>query len=342
MGSTVTDFFSQIPVGIIVQVCISGVLLVVVMAYIVRKRVQRSQQPVAAAAPAKRKRFGAGPASAADYGDLPDIDMLVDTSTLATDAPAPEATVTAPAPPMATAARPAPAPARQGIQTVALGGSGGSAQVVEIVTILRDVTGGGLIIQMGDKAYRTLADDEVFKADFLKVMRELGPLVRGETPAPIPAAAPPAAEMAPQEMPPAEEDAQSLRELLAVREPKPNFPPPPPPPTSGGEMPGDLPRYTVDQGPVEAPKGGFFRRRKPDTQPVPDLDIAGAIEAYVQHKLQYTPELTGRSIHIHPSPDGGVVIESDGTFYEAVDDVTDRDVRVFLSTAIAEWQARLK
>ena len=42
-----------------------------------------------------------------------------------------------------------------------------SAQAVEVVTILRDVMDGGLIIQMGDKIYRNLSSDETFTERFL-------------------------------------------------------------------------------------------------------------------------------------------------------------------------------
>jgi hypothetical protein len=333
MGSTFSDFLSQIPSVIFVPFCASALLLVIVMALIVRARVQRSGHTAPAAAESvsvfKRKRSSA-PDSAAD---LPDLDMLVDTATLTG---APET-----ASESAVAAAPS-RPARPGVQPLALG-DGSSVQAVEVLRVLRDITGGGLVVQMGDRAYRTLGEDETFRTDFLRIMRELSPLVRGEAPSqPAAAPAPTPASSAEAEPIVAEKATPSLGDLLAVREPKPDFPPPSLPPVSDGEMPGDLPRFSLEDAPAP-PKGGLFRRQKREAPPpVPDLDIAGAIETYVQHKRSFTPDLADRSVHIHPSPDGGVLIEVDGAFYETVDAVDDDDVRLFLTTAIAEWQSRLK
>jgi hypothetical protein len=73
---------------------------------------------------------------------------------------------------------------------------------------------------------------------------------------------------------------------------------------------------------------------------IPELDIAGAIETYLQHKLAQTPEYAGRKIHVHSAPGGGVRIQVDESFYDAVGDVTDAGVREFLSATIQEWQDR--
>jgi hypothetical protein len=106
-------------------------------------------------------------------------------------------------------------------------------------------------------------------------------------------------------------------------------------------MPGDLPRFTLEEEPQKIKtRGGLLGRTKTEFVPVPELNIAGAIEAYLQHKLQNTPDFVGRSIHVNPTEDGGVAIEVDGTHYEAVSDVTDDTVRNFLSTTIQEWQQR--
>lgn len=313
MGSTFSDFLGQLPAVIFVPFCVSALLLVIVMALIVRARTRRSAAVPPAAAPAslKLKRKHSAPADTSYEPDLPDLEMLIGTP------------VATSAPPSAAPAAAPPRPVQPGAQPVTLG-DGSTVQAVEVLRVLRDVGSGGLVVQMGDRAYRTLADSGDFRADFLQIMRELSPLVRGETPA-----AAPAADDAP---------AATLGELLAVREPKPDYPLPPT--DSSGEMPGDLPR--LDQSIALPPKSGLFRRKKADAPPIPDLNIAGAIEAYVQHKLQFTPDLAGRSIHIHPAPGGGVLIETDGTFYETVDAVDDDDVRHFLSTAIAEWQQRLR
>ncbi|MCZ7545822.1 MAG: hypothetical protein M5R40_20895 [Anaerolineae bacterium] len=69
--------------------------------------------------------------------------------------------------------------------------------------------------------------------------------------------------------------------------------------------------------------------------------IVDEIEDFLQYKLQHTPALSDRSIHIRQSVTGvGVSIEVDGHFYEGVGDVVDPDVREFLQTTVQEWQNR--
>jgi hypothetical protein len=197
---------------------------------------------------------------------------------------------------------------------------------------------------MGGKTYRDLSHDETFRSGFLKVMRELSPVVTQAPKAPKP-------EPQPE---PVHQESASLRDLLTDDEPLDlevdaleKAPPPlrrpsmPPPPAADGKMPGDLPRFSMDSEPqVVKKRGGLLGRKKTQFVPVPELDLAGAIEAYLQHKLRHTPEYDGRSIHVHPSPDGGVAIEVDGTFYDTVGDVAETDVRGFLSATIQEWQER--
>jgi hypothetical protein len=316
-SSGMSDFFRQLPVPLIIMFCGSALLLLVASFVIVRARTQRGE-----------KARPAPPATAKSTvpldADLPDLDLLV----------------TAPAPKLAPVeAAPARAP-RAGTYTVHLN-DGDTTQAVEVVTILRDVVDGGLIIQMGGKTYRDLSRDETFRTGFLKVMRELSPVV---TQAPR-ATKPAAPETPPEPQQPA--PTSSLRDLLTSDEPFEidDAPAPartaPPPPTTDGTMPGDLPRYSLDSEPqVIKKRGGLLGRTKTEFVPVPELNLAGAIEAYLQHKLRHTPEYTARSIHVHPSPDGSVAIEVDGTFYDAVGDVAEADVRSFLSTTIQEWQER--
>jgi hypothetical protein len=137
----------------------------------------------------------------------------------------------------------------------------------------------------------------------------------------------------------------SLRDLLVDEDDEDiNEPVPPvtaPPPASDGRMPGDLPRYSLDEEvQVVKKKAGLLGRTKTEFVPVPEFDLAGAIESYLQHKLKHLPDYQGRSIHVHPSPDGGVTIEVDGQYFDAVGDVTDDKVRALLSQTIQEWQTR--
>jgi hypothetical protein len=334
VGPSFEDFFQQIPTGLILMFCGTGIILLVVMVLIVRARAQRAERtriehphiPVSSAA-----RPAAG--SSAELTDLPDLDLLVETP-----APPPAA------PPAAVESAPVRA-ARKDTFQVNLS-DGDRAQAVEVVTILRDVVDGGLIIQMGDRVYRDLSADEGFRDTFLKVMRELSPVVAQAT-----GKKPPTGELRAADTPPATSPkaAPSLRDLLIEGELKTDDEPAtaaprsaaPPPPAADGTMPGDLPRYSLDEQPqVVKKRSGLLGRQKTEYVPVPELNLADAIENYLQHKLRHTDDFAGRSIHVHPAPDGGVAIEVDGAFYDSVGDVTDGDVRAFLAQTIQEWQAR--
>ena len=82
------------------------------------------------------------------------------------------------------------------------------------------------------------------------------------------------------------------------------------------------------------------RGQRPVAEPIPEINIAEAIESFLQHKLAQSPEYGERSIHVRPALHGGVTIEVDGAFYEAVGEVADEEVREYLTATIAEWQAR--
>jgi hypothetical protein len=111
---------------------------------------------------------------------------------------------------------------------------------------------------------------------------------------------------------------------------------PPPRPTNRPPVnaPGVLPSFKLDDMPLEKPQRG----KKYTPKPVPELDIARSIESFIQFKIANLGLFPGRSIHIHPAPDGGVSIEVDGKFYDAVGDVGDLPVREFLAASIQEWQ----
>lgn len=329
-GPGFEDFVSQLPVGLFVVTCLVGILLIGSIIAIARARMNRgsnAQTPappafVPAANPAKPRT-----ASAA-LDELPDLDLLVESPPARQQPAAPQRNP------------------RSGTFSVNVG-EGESAQAVEVVTILRDVVDGGLIIQMGDRAYRDLDNDEAFRSKFLKIMRELGPMVT-QTPAasasPTPATPPPA----PKPAPASEDAAPSVRDLMddmPDEEPDAAVPPAPKPrprpQTTGGQLPGDLPKFTLEDKPQTIEKrGGLLGRKKTEFLPVPELDIPGAIEAFLQHKLVTTQAYPDRSIHVHPAEGGGVAIEVDGTFYDAVSDVEDAEVREYLSETIQEWQQR--
>jgi hypothetical protein len=326
MGSDLSDFLGQGFVGpVLGMLCVFAILFIAVVATLVYVRRRKAAQ-VAAAIPA--------PASFAPFEsagqDMPDLDLLVNTAGLVQSAPMAAA----------PAAPPGRAP-RKGTFLVAVN-DGDATEAVEIMTILRDVMDGHLIVQMGDKAYQSVNNDAEFKERFNKVMRELAQVVGkpvAQAPAPVANSTPPppvepveAASTAEPEPP-----TPSLADLMQPEEPPPPRPrPTAPPPPPAGMIPGDLPSFKLDDNPFERPKRG----KKLDLKPVPELNIAGAIEAYLQYKISHTPEYQTRSIHIYPSPDGGVSIEVDGHFFDAVGDIPDTATREFIASAIQEWQER--
>ncbi|MBZ0297349.1 MAG: hypothetical protein K8L99_32615 [Anaerolineae bacterium] len=320
MGPNFGDFFSQIPSFLIIIFCGSGILLLASIVALVRIRAVKAQNQFYTPDESPTYAYIA-PEISDDASDLPDLDLLVNTPQQV--------------PPTTVTPTPSPVPrARSGMQFVTLS-DGSSTEAVEVMSLLRDVVSGDLIIQMGEKSYRDLSSDETFKNSFLKIMRELSPIVKN-----APAAAAPPTE---QHIETAAEEPAPPAQPQPTAPPRPTMTPPPPEkqpplPPSGGIIPGALPKYDIDHEPAQITKRGLFRRGKLDLPPVPELDIAGRIETYLQHKLQVTPEYAGRSIHVHPAPDGGVAIEVDGIFYDAVNDITDDEIRQFLSNTIREWQ----
>lgn len=328
-GSDFSAFMEQPFVGpVLGMVCVFGFLLIAVVATLVyvRRRKAQQQQPIMAA-----------PSFAGDMGsshDMPDLDLLLNTAGMA-QPPAP-----------AVAASTPTRSVRKGTFVVAVN-DGDATEAVEVMVILRDLVDGKLIVQMGDKAYQSVNSDADFKDRFNKIMRELAQVVKPITTAVSSAPAPTQSyEQAAvenidadididEEVEPATPSLADLMQPTTPTEPPKPRPAAPPPPLSG-VMPGDLPSFKLDDNPYERPKRG----QKKEVKPVPELNIAGAIEAYLQYKLRNTPEYAGNSIHIYPSPDGGVSIEVDGRYYDAVGDIEDAEIREFIAGAIQEWQDR--
>jgi len=322
---TVGGFIQQPFVAIMfAMMCFFGLLLLGVIGWMIRSRNLKAQ----ASTPP-----GAATSETDNAVHLPALDMLLDTSSLlADDAPARKS--------------------RSGTFTLNVV-EGENVDAVEVMTVLRDVVNGTLIVQINDKAYKSLADsgDAEFRDRFIKVMRELSQIAAKVSKAP--ATTPPDAEPVakPVVAPTSDPASEAAPQVPVETAPKP--PParpklssslPPPPPTEEGALPGDLPKFSLDSQPPPAPPPGLLRGviggKKAPSNPIPEINIAGAIEAFLQHKLRSTPDYAGRSIHVHPSPDGGVSIQVDGAFYDAVSDVADTEVREFIATTIQEWQER--
>ncbi len=325
MGSDLDQFLKQpfVPAAF-GMMCFFGILLIITVAllFYVRQRKAAKERQAAASVP--------GYATIASEHDMPDLALLVH----APPAPIQEAVPLASLVPPPAPTAPAPVrPARKGTFTIRTQ-DGAASEAVEVMSVLRDVVDGQLIVQMGDKAYQNIASSPEAKDRFNKIMRELGQIAAQASSTPVQSV-----ESADKSASPEydEETAPPVVESeppLPVQKPRPASAPPPVP--RSGVMPGDLPSFKLADNPMIKPKRG----QKLDLKPVPEINIAGAIEAYLQYKLQNTPGYTGRSIHIYPAPDGGVSIEVDGQYYDAVGDVADTEVREFISTAIQEWQER--
>jgi hypothetical protein len=337
MGSDFNDFMRQIPFGMIACLCVTGILLAGSVSYIVFARVRRARKTgdaVNKASPSM-STTSASPKTY-DTGELPDLDVLLNLSIPPDPAATPERTV------------------KPGTYSVKLADTGEAVQAAEVMVILRDVDEGRLVVQLGDQTYSNLSDFPDSKNRFLKVMKELAGIVTPRANSPVDNAQP--STEAPQAAAPSgllarvakneADDVPSVADLLTTpKEPKQPLAAVPPPPLPDGSMPGDLPKFQLPQMPLAPRRGAGLLRMNKDQErelkkPVPEVNIAQAIQSYLQYKLQHTPQYGGRSINVSPAPGGGVKIEVDGTFYDAVSDVEDAEVREFLAATIQEWQSR--
>lgn len=297
MDSGFTAFFQQLPSIFIIIFCGSGALLLAVIAYLIAWRRQKAQEERAPAAP-----YAEPAQSAFVDADFPDLDDLLKTAPVTRSA--------------------------TGTFRLQLA-EGEETEVAEVFSVLRDLSDGGLIVQIGDKAYRHPASgaDAEFRRRFETALRDLAAST---------------ASAAPEQAPPAPTAPSEPVTETPVR-PSPPAPTPSPVPDLAMPdlpdipLPGDLPKFRMPAK-IETPKRG---RIKPDRTPVPEINIAAAIESFLQHKLSMTGDFAGRSIHVSQSPQhGGVLIEVDGTFFESVADITDDAVREYITATIQEWQDR--
>ena len=309
----ILDFLGQLPP--IVPIAFCGFLLLLAVSLILlvnmslRKRRTQDPHPAPGKVPTLIPEF-------AVQHDLPDLDLLIGAE------PSPGIPLPAASPMPVASAAPQISPARKsGTYWLALS-DGRRVEAADVLTISRDLADGALIVQIGAQAYGHAADitDAEARRRLKGALRELAQQVT-EAPreartstAEVPAVAPPSPETARFE-PPA---------------PRPT--PSAPTPTVAGEW--DLPNFNEMANEPLKLRGG-----KPK-QAVPEINIAAAIEAYLQHKLRQTPAFEHRRLHIHGAPGGGVRIEVDGRFYEAVSDIEDVDTRTFMAQAIEEWQSR--
>lgn len=202
---------------------------------------------------------------------------------------------------------------------------GRTVNAAEMLTVARDIGDGQLVLSLSGRGFTdaTSIDDAELRKRFLAVLRDLYPMAQETANAPMPekVVAPPRPP-APAPLPPV---AGVPRPVIPVE------------PLEDGRLPGDLPKF--DQTSDEL-KFSFKLRNTSKTEPVPELNIASAIETFLQYKRDQTGAFAGRRIHVLPAMGGGVRIEVDGQYFEAVSDITDTEVRQFIANAIEEWQSR--
>jgi hypothetical protein len=97
---------------------------------------------------------------------------------------------------------------------------------------------------------------------------------------------------------------------------------------------------TLSDNPDNYKRDRFGRISVKRVDKAPEINIADAIESYLQFRIEQLPQYQQRGIHIRPALGGGVRIEADGKTYDFVDEVADPEVRQFLQQTIAEWQDR--
>lgn len=257
--------------------------------------------------------------------------------------------------------------------------SGETVTAKTVVTILRDPVDDRLLIHLDGVAYRSINDYPASKRKFTALMKELasniaesapprtGSRSRKAKPAPAtsspedddavspPASAPPAKRTTPAatdsddyDLPPLDDLVHGPKSAAAPpQSPLPSLEPAvkaalePEKSPADQDTPGALPDYKALGASDKVVKtGGILRRSKLELTPLPELNIAAAIEAFLQHRLGATRRFLGRRIHVHSAASGGVRIEVDGTFFESVNDIEDTEVRDFIAATIQEWQDR--
>ncbi len=203
----------------------------------------------------------------------------------------------------------------------------------EVLSVQRDLGDKRLLVQVGDVAYRTLSEDPDAREQFKRVMKELSGTIMQPDDAPPPVVPPPVQAPPPSPTPePAQPQDESPASAVdeAADEAEDERP----------RMPGDLPDLTLAEEPdnYKRTRYGYVRVTKVDK--APEINIAEAIEEYLQYKIEQLPQFQRRGIHIKSAASGGVRIEVDGRSYDFVDEVTDPDVRQLLQETIDEWQER--
>lgn len=322
-----SGFLTQIPTSLVLMVCGSGLLLFLVFAWFVyfkplykkrrekemleaEKNVSPPPAPVAPSTPAPVVPPPAQPVIDLDDSDddLPDLGLLVGeeipVAPVVDVVPEPVAVVAPPEPiaPVIPVPSAPVVPHVVGRNDASRLDTGHLFNGEPVLNIVRDERDGRLVVVMDGVAYRSLAGKDALKKQFVDIMRDLNQVVTQ-----------------PDDNPP-------------TGEPMPLEDVAPATPYLGEGVPGKLPSFRMEDHMTPTNKGSY------EVTSIPELNLAESIEAYLQHKIRNTPAYRARVIHVLPAIGGGVRIQVDDVYYEAVSDVADADVRGFIQEAIQEWQ----
>jgi hypothetical protein len=199
---------------------------------------------------------------------------------------------------------------------------GAETTAIELMTIMRDERDNRLMLQLAETAYRSLANEKQTKNTFTKTMKELAAIILTADDNP-PQKEVPSKPVSYQSV---SDDVADIIQSVQTDEPK-------------AHIPGVLNIPKMDDLPPTHSIGRFGRIQvqKP-AEEVPELNIADAIEKYLQYKIEGAPKFQRRDIHIRPAISGGVRITVDGKSYDFVDEIEDVEARAFIQQAINEWQ----
>jgi hypothetical protein len=203
------------------------------------------------------------------------------------------------------------------------------ADSIELLRVWRDLSDGSLIIEIGGQRFTSVSELQGANLDrrFVNVVRDLTAMLRtaAEQPSAPPKTSPKAAAAAPQPAPTARPPEVAGKPESPAKKPA--------PPPADGELPSMAPGTMFKQ------MGRVAMGHKPEPlEEAPVLSIPDQIEQVLQKHLADLPEYADRSIHVRPSPFGGVRIEVDGQFYEGVGDVPEDQVRALIQDAVREWE----
>lgn len=193
----------------------------------------------------------------------------------------------------------------------------------DLLHVFRDLTEGGLVIDMGDQRFTDVASLQAagFGRRFSAVVRDLVQMAQAAQQAkqpPVPAPAPPVGDE-PQPAP-----GQPAPRITSTTLPD-------------DEMPSMAP------GTIFRQLAGMAIGQKHELPPVehaPELSVAEEIDIVLQERLARTGEFAGRTLKVEPSLSGGVRIQVDDRFFEGVGDIEDDAVRTLLQEVVQEWEKR--